>query len=375
MDITFILPVTSQPRYWKRINSLEKLGCNSKVLAFEREYIPASKNNKNYIIIGKLEKRKYYKRILPFIKVFTIIRNYIKHTDIIYVFGLDLLFLVWVARLFIKKKNKIVYEVGDIRSVLIGDSIHSFFLRWLERFLMKYIGLLVVTSEAYVTEYFIKIQGIKNIKYQVIENKIVAEDVNKLLFRKHIKKTNVLTIGYFGLFNCKRTLEILKNVAIQGGRKIEIHIRGVNMTAKDLIKDIKGIPNIKYYGSYKAPDDLSQIYGMIDIVWACYHPLSENKLGNWMWARTNRFYEACFFNIPMITQRNTEDCKIVEKFQIGLCLDLSNIQKAVEQLLSINNDQFIKWEHKIKNIPEDIYIYKFEHILLYKRLIELKKTQ
>ena len=375
MNITFILPVTSQPRYWKRIKSLERLGCNNKVLVFERKYIPVNKNNKNYIIIGKLEKRKYYKRILPFVKVFTTIRNNIKRADIIYVFGLDLLLLVWVARLFIKKKNKIIYEVGDIRSVLIRDNIHSIFLRWLERFLMKYIGLLVVTSEAYVTEYFKKIQGIKNIKYQVIENKIVAEDVNKLLFKKHIKKTNVLTIGYFGLFNCKRSLEILKNVAIQGGRKIEIHIRGVNINTKNLIKDIEKISNIKYYGSYIAPDELPLMYGMIDIVWACYHPFNENKIGNWMWARTNRFYEACFFNKPIIAQKGTEDCKVVEKLQIGLCLDLSNIQKAVEHLLSINNNQFMKWEDKIKNIPEDIYIYKFEHILLYKKLTELKKTQ
>lgn len=374
MNITFILPVTSQPRYWKRIKSLERLGCNNKVLAFERKYIPTNINNKEYIIIGKLEQRKYYKRILPFVKAFTTIRNNIKRADIIYVFGLDTLLLAWVARLFIKKKNEIIYEVGDIRSVLIRNNIHSFFLRWFERFLMKYIGLLVVTSEAYVTEYFKKIQGIKNVKYQVIENKVDSRVIDKLLSKKYIKKRGLLIIGYFGLLNCKRSWEILKNVAMQGGKRIEIHVRGLVMTPKDLTKEIENISNITYYGTYIAPDELPMIYGMVDIIWACY-PFNENKVGNWLWARTNRFYEACFFNKPIIAQKGTEDCKVVEKLQIGLCLDLSNIQKAVEQLLSINNNQFIKWEDKIKNVPEKIYIYKSEHNLLYKKLTELKKTQ
>jgi len=372
MNITFILPVTSQPRYWKRIKSLERLGCNNKVLAFERKYIPVNKNNRNYIVIGKLEKRKYYKRILPFVKAFTTIRNNIKRADIIYIFGLDLLLLVWVARLFIKKKNKIIYEVGDIRSVLIGDNIHSIFLRWLERFLMKYIGLLVVTSEAYVIGYFKKIQGIKNIEYQVIENKVDSKVFDKLVFTKYIKKRDVLTIGYFGLLRCKRSWEILKKVAIQGGKRVEIHVRGVAIDPKNLIKDVENISNIVYYGPYVAPDELPIIYGMVDIIWACY-PFNKNKIGNWLWARTNRFYEACFLNKPIIAQKQTEDCKVVEKLQIGLCLDLSNIQKSVEQLLNIDENQLIKWETKIKNIPEDIYIYNFEHNLLYKKLVELKK--
>ena len=211
MNITFILPVTSQPRYWKRIKSLESLGCNNKILAFKREYIPINKNNKDYIIIGKLEHKKYYKRILPFVKAFIKIKNNIKNADIIYTFGLDMLFLGWVTRIFTKKRSKIVYEVGDIRSILIGDNIQSLFLRWLERFLIKRTGLLIVTSKAYITEYFEKIQGIRNIKYQVIENKIDVNSINKLLFSKYIKKRNVITIGYFGLLNCERSLEILKN--------------------------------------------------------------------------------------------------------------------------------------------------------------------
>lgn len=375
MDITFILPVTSQPRYWKRINSLGKLGCNSKVLAFEREYIPASKNNKNYVIIGKLEKRKYYKRILPFIKVFTKVRNNIKQADIIYVFGLDLLFLVWVTRIFINKKNKIVYEVGDIRTVLMGNNIHSIFLRWLERVLMKHVGLLVVTSEAFVTEYFKKKQGIKNINYQVLENKIIKEDFNKLVLKKHFKKNNVLIIGYFGLLNCTRTLEILKDIAIQGGRNIEIHIRGLIINTKELMEEIEKISNIKYYGSYIAPDELPLIYGMIDIVWACYYSFNKNSISNLMWARPNRFYEACFFKTPIITRKDTEVCREVNQYEIGICVDPRNISNVVDNILKIDKKQLSIWRENIGKIPENKFCYTTEHKLLYEKLIELKKDQ
>ena len=139
MNITFILPGTLDPRYWKRIKLLEKLGCNNKVLAFERKYVPINKDNKDYIVVGKLEHKKYYKRILPFVRAFTTIRNNMKYSAVTYVFGMDMLLFGWVTRLFINKKNKIVYEVGDIRSIFIGNSIQSIFFRWIERFLIKRI--------------------------------------------------------------------------------------------------------------------------------------------------------------------------------------------------------------------------------------------
>ena len=360
MNITFILPVTSQPRYWKRIKLLEKLGCINKVLAFERKYIPVNKNNKNYIIIGKLEHEKYYKRILPFAKSFITIKNNIKYADIIYVFGLDMLLLGWAARLFIKKKNKIVYEVGDIRSIFIGNSIQSIFFRWVERFLIKRIDLIVVTSKAYITDYYEEIQGLKNIRYIVIENKLNAEMGLKKNITNRINKDNIIRIGYFGLIRCKTSLQILKRVACNSKGRIQIYIRGITMGIGNLDKEANETPNIAYDGPYTVPEDIPFIYNNVDLVWVCY-PYQGKNIGNWCWARTNRVYEACYFKKPMIAQSGTQDGEEVKKHNLGLCVNLSDVDGTTNRILKLTWEELLRWHKNVSKLPQKYYLYTDEH--------------
>jgi len=360
MNITFILPVTSQPRYWKRIKSLERLGCNNKVLAFERKYIPINKTNKNYITIGKIEHKKYYKRILPFVRAFATIRNNIKYSDVTYVFGMDMLLFGWVTGLFINKKNKIVYEVGDIRSILIGNNIQSIFLRWLERFLIKRIDLLVVTSKAYITYYYEKIQGLKDIRYILIENKLNAEMGLKKNITNRINKDNIIRIGYFGIIRCKMSWQILKRVACNSKGRIQIYIRGISMGIDNLDKEANETPNINYDGPYLVPDDLSSIYNNVDLVWSCY-PYQGKSVGNWCWARTNRFYESCYFKKPMVAQIDTQDGKMVNKLGLGICVDLSDIDGTANRILKITRKELFQWRKNVSELPQNYYLYTDEH--------------
>lgn len=361
MNITFILPVTSHPRHWKRIKLLEKLGCNNKVLAFERKYIPINKNSKDYIIIGKLEHKKYYKRILPFVKAFATIKNSMKYSDVTYVFGMDMLLFGWVASLFVNKKNKIVYEVGDIRSIFIGNNIQSIFFRWIERFLIKRIDLLVVTSKAYVTEYYEKIQGIKGVRYIVIENKLNAEwDLKKIKNTNNISKDDIIRIGYFGVIRCQRSWQILKKVAYDGKGRIQLYIRGITMGIDNLDKEANETPNINYDGPYLVPDDLPSIYNNVDLVWSCY-PYQGKSVGNWCWARANRFYESCYFKKPMVAQIDTQDGKMVNKLGLGICVNLSDIDGTVNRILKITRKELYQWRKNLSELPQNYYLYTDEH--------------
>ena len=361
MNITFILPVASQPRYWKRIKLLEKLGCNNKVLAFERKYIPINKDSKDYIAVGKLEHKKYYKRILPFVRAFTTIRNNMKYSEVTYVFGIDMLLFGWITGLFINKKNKIVYEVGDIRSIFIGNSIQSIFFRWIERFLMKRIDLLVVTSKAYITCYYEKIQGLKDIRYIVIENKQNAElGPKKNNITNSINKDNIIRIGYFGLIRCKMSWQILKRVACNSKGRIQIYIRGITMGIDNLDKEAEETPNIAYDGPYTASEDIPFIYNNVDLVWACY-PYQSKNIGNWCWARTNRFYEACYFKKPMIAQSGTQDGEEVKKRDLGFCVNLSDVDGTVNRILKLTWEELLRWHKNVSKLPQKYYLYTDEH--------------
>lgn len=370
MKITFLLSSTNHVRFLKRVEILSNLDCSAIVFAFERKgSYPGKKPDFKLHKLGSISHGSYLKRFFYLLVSLKKIRSGVNQADVVYTFGLDMLLMGWLSKLLARNKNlKLVYEVGDIREILLGDSFINRFFRFLEKVFLKSVSLLVVTSEAFYKEYFIKIQNAHNLHWYVIENKIdphffpVSQSKLKVL-----PVDNVITIGYFGVLRCERTWQILTTLAEKDRNKIKIYIRGIpGIGLENQLSKIENIPNIIYDGAYVAPDDLQSMYEKVDIVWASY-PYQGESDGNWRWAKTIRFYESCFFSKPVIVQKGTEDCKTVQRYNFGLCLDLSNINHAVEKLMDISNDQINAWQHNIRNLPEEIYLLTSEH----KELIKL----
>lgn len=367
MKIAFLLPVVSHVRYHKRIRALKNLGVQPVVLAFEREYYKGKPVPGGYESLGSLRHSRYYKRLIPFVKVLFKVRAKAKETDAVYAFGLDMLLLGWLACRGLGKPFKAVYEVGDIREILLGNRMLSRCLRWLERFLLRRTELTVVTSKAYISGYYQGIQGLTNLHYLVIENKLDAGvSVPEPNFSTN-SPGGILRIGYFGVIRCRRSLEILKETAKQSNGRVQVYIRGIPLGVGDLEKEVQSTPYIKYGGQYVVPDDLSTIYGQVDVVWACY-PYQGTETGNYRWARTNRFYESCYFKRPVFAQTGTEDGRVIDALGLGACLDLSNIEAAVKRILSITRTDLNQWQQNMARLPKEIYMLTNEHERLLKML-------
>jgi succinoglycan biosynthesis protein ExoL len=345
------------------------------VFAFERKNTYPGKNKKFTIQnLGAVSHKSYLTRLFQLAKSIAKIRKAAKKADVIYTFGLDMLVLGRLAKLVsFNKKLNLVYEVGDIREILIGNSILNKIVRLIESFLLKNVELLVVTSKAFYTEYFKKIQKIKETEVQVIENKLDLDFYSGIELLGNSSPLNQMTlnIGYFGVLRCKRTFEILKLIAKKGKGSVKIYIRGVaGINNKDDLAEIKHLENIKYGGHYIVPNDLPEMYGNVDIVWACY-PYQGTELGNWSWARTIRFYESCYYKKPIFVQSGTEDCKAVNKYNIGICLPLENIESTVDSILNITHEKLSEWKENVSKLPEEIYLYSSEHKELIEKLSSL----
>jgi len=359
MKIVFLLPVSSDARYRKRIEALQKLGVDPQVLAFERDYYPGKPWPREYETLGKLQHGHYWKRLIPLLKAVPKVRAAVKEADAIYTFGLDVLLLGWLANCTLgeRKCQKIVYEVGDL-GVLSRDGLFYHGLRLLERYLLQKVSLLVVTSEAYIEEYYRGVQGLTDLHYQVIENKIDASIVPQPQVKSiHNKRDESLRIGYFGVIRCHRSWEALKKAAIKGNGRIRVYVRGIPMGLKSFEKDVQNTPYVEYGGPYISPDDLPAMYGQVDIVWIA-HFMSKTSL---LWNRANRFYEACFFQKPMIAQLGTQDGQIVKDRGLGICIDLRDIGGTVDRILSITKVKINQWERNIAHLPAHIYTYTDEH--------------
>lgn len=353
--IAFIFPVASDARAQKRVSVFQSLGACPRVLAFEREIFTGKPWPAGYISLGRIEHKNYHKRLLPFFKSFFTIRRAVRRQDAVYVFGQDILLLVWAATRFLGNPPPFACEVADIEEKLMGGDISSRLFRLVERFAIRKSALLVATSHAYIDEYYRKRQKIGRIRHRILENKVDPSLKANPSSDSARRFGDKICIGYFGVLRCAVSWEILKRAAATG--RVTVYLRGPLVIPGGADEDVSSIPNVIYGGTYVAPDELPEMYGGVDIVWVA-GCISE---AHSMWSRTNRFYEACFFKKPMIVQSGTQDGKIAVSHGIGLDVDLNNADEAISEISGLDENRLARWRGNMERIPKSVYTYIDEH--------------
>jgi len=371
------MPVKSQPRFSKRVESLSDYTRRPVALYFDREYFVGTEPPCKTVSLGRIMHGAYIARIGSLFKAIIISSKYMQKRSIVYCFGLDMTLIAIFSSL--GSQTSIVYEVADIRSLMLKKSIAGRFSRWLERIVVQYIDSVVVTSPLYIQHYFLDFQGIKSIeKFHVLENKLSKKQIAQLTFNQVLDSEiaesgtkRKIVIGYFGLLRCARSIEILRKLANTSYKGFEFHINIHGKTMGEVDNDdLIGNQNIEYFGEYKWPDDLAAMYQKVDIVWACY-PYGDSVPGNWQWAKTNRFYEACVFSKPMIVLKNSGDAEAVRKYGIGVEVDMEDTITVVNDLKRMLNFETLhKLEKSMCSLPTEVYQYEKEHEQLIKKILK-----
>lgn len=368
--ILCFLPVIGDTKDAKRVEVIKKGGLETELIAFERESFKSRiPQNQSIIKLSKIEDGRYLHRAGKMISSFFKLRRHIKNADIIYCMSPDLGIFAFAAALGLKKS--IVIDVADIRKIQIADTFVSKILRSIEKFVVSRTKLLVVTSYAFITDYY---EGRLNARindYLVLENKV---DYLPLLHKNNIPENNKIRIGYFGYIRDDWTIELLKSLALRDDDRFSILIAGVDNLSENKLEDLKDLKNFDYYGPFKSPDDLLDLYSQIDCMAIFYpEPTSDSS---WFAAkkicRSNRFYESCFFKKPILTFSFNEDGKEVDKYQIGYTLDSYNLQKNVEILnQKLTKKKLSEWVANLKELDPKVYTLQNEHEILKNKLNNL----
>lgn len=372
MKIVFITPVHGDARHTIRLEGLGAYDIESEVLSFEREYYKAKDNNFSFVSLGKIKQGNYIARFYRYLRALSLIRKHALSVDIVYAFGIDLGLLGIVACLGMSARPVIVSDVMDIRKVLLSKTWAGKIARVMQKYTVRRIDLMVVTSAAYISEYYANIAGVLPRKHLVIENKILSKQFlsskmqESATFEK-LPTRCALVIGYFGVLRCARSLEVLLAFASQGQGQVKVILRGILMDTENFRSRIASNPYVDYSGEYLYPDDMRGMYSSIDLIWACY-PYSEVDPENWRWARTNRFYEGCFFDCPVIVALGTQDAKEVLHLAIGLVIDLSDTHKCIETLANILKENITLWTSNMRLLPANYYEYSSEYADLVEQL-------
>ncbi|MEL7125841.1 MAG: glycosyltransferase [Pseudomonadota bacterium] len=249
-------------------------------------------------------------------------RARLQRADMIIARNLDMLAIAWAARgMAGAGRVPLVYECLDINGALCGDGAKSRAMRAAERRLLAGVQMLVVSSPGFMRNYFEPLQGYAG-PWALWENKLAAGSPlpTRPQTRSLPASGTPLRLGWVGTIRCAPSLALLAAVADALGDGIEVHIHGIvhHHALPDFDATIASRPNIILHGPYAYPDDLAQIYGDLDVVWAQDLWQTGN---NSDWLLPNRIYEASWAGCPSIAVATTETGRRVSDDALGWVVD------------------------------------------------------
>jgi succinoglycan biosynthesis protein ExoL len=296
-------------RFHKRLRIFADAGFSVRWFAYDRNRQTGAGNDilasMPGNVLGKAHDAQYAHRIIGMARSLArLLRpGVLPHkVDIIYCINLDNLLVAIMAKIIRRHQCRIVYEVADIQPVLLRRDAVGRILRTIERWCLKKTSLVVYTSESYLSEFLRKVQGYQGPSF-FLENKIYPAPFQQAV-HPDSAPGSPFRIGFFGQLKCRRTFEMIHQLAAAFPKKLRFILRGY---PNDLLRPsferlISTLPNIIYEGPYNYPSDLPMIYGSVDLCWGfdfC-SPGANSK-----WTLANRLYEAGFFGIPILVEDNT----------------------------------------------------------------------
>ena len=387
------MPVLGQPRFSKRISMIQSEGFPVKAVAFERDYHKGRIPDCQITMLGSIDKGQYLKRLVVLAKAIPALRRHTGQTDAIYAFGLDLAILVLITNIF--RKVPVIFEAGDIRPIQVSAGLKGKFMKYLSQKTFNLCKLLVVTSEEFVTGYYAD-GNASGAAWLVLENKMDVSvvltnsdrsmtgtqqsGVNSFLAETSIATSwkpdpnteyshslNVMKIGYFGLLRSPWSFNTLATYARDNPDSVKIIVAGALDEKYEEFERLTDLTNVEYLGPYSSPDDLPQLYQQVDLVWGCYpEPAKADSSNNepWLWAqavcRSNRFYESCFYKVPIVSMADSSDGRAVKRWNIGPTLNTYDYTETQRQLRAITPKNIATWCDNMQKMPASVYQYTTE---------------
>lgn len=322
-SILFILPVATQPRFAKRIQSYLNQGYSITIASFERDYFDKNElpKVKRYISLGTVEDGNYVRRIPKIIGSFTKLMPLVRQNDFVFIFSADLLILLTP---FINRK-KVIYEIGDLRSLTSQGVVNGLFAQVYGRCLRK-LHSIFVTSQGF-EDYLVDKYRINPDVITLIENKLMKSqfDTRESIQSTHLQ-THEFTLGIVGLLRYRNIIDFL-----DAFKQISPRFKVVIYGGGPLLAQIKPfIDNnrITYKGQFKYPDDISGIYDEIDLSFTMY---DVNDI-NVRLALPNKLYETIYFRKPILVTKGTFLETKVKEYGVGFSWDQKDMEGLVKYL-------------------------------------------
>ncbi len=234
------------------------------------------------------------------------------HPDITTVHACDMnsAFPVAVYKLLHNKKMMLIFDVCDWFSANFGE------IRWLktilikmERFTCKYADEVIICEPERIKQisFPLKKQPLVLPNIPEIDDSIVLRQEEEYVF-----KNDRMTLAYFGNFTMDRFL--LEIIELAKTKSFNLLIAGYGSApVEDLVKDVsRNYDNVRYFGKVNMVTGLSMSRNA-NAIFAFYCLNNPNH----KFAAPNKYYEAMYLGLPIITNEGTILAEAVKKNAVG----------------------------------------------------------
>lgn len=367
--------LTTDPRCNRRLQAAGEIGMQRYVFSFTREYIPNPEFDDTIpvVFLGRIEHGQYIRRTLPIARALVLLfryRSLFAEAPIVYTFGLDCCFLAALcSELFRWRYHRFVYEVADVREVMLSNGFFGRMLRLIERWCLQKVDSVVVTSPAFRDEYFVKIQQVAPSKVSILENKPYPP-MPPPVENRPTENPSYLTIGLFGLLRHQESWDTLMWLARRNQDRLRVYVRGYPFGLRGFEDQVNTYSNVIYEGPYVSPRDLADIYSRIDISWIVYQT---DGIRQRKWMLPNRFFESLYYGCPMVVNKGGELARRVEEFQVGWVIDLSDREAVESLILSLTPDVIRSARQRCHQVARDQILGGEDNRRFFRKLRDYKQ--
>lgn len=324
MKISYFVHNLEDPAVAKRVAMLRAGGADVTLLGFYRgETAPAPDPDVKTFSLGRTYDARFAQRIGKVLQNLAQVRRLkpaLAGADVIVARNLEMLALASAARRLVAPTASLVYECLDVHRLMLADGRIGTAMRSLERRLMAGVALLVVSSPAFIREYFKPRQdlgGRLQTPWRLVENKVYgganADRVERPVPGPPWK------IGWFGAIRCARSLDILTDLARRRPDLVDVTVRGRPSYTEfeDFDAQTHTAAALRFGGSYH-PQALPALYGDMHFTWAIdYFEAGANS----SWLLPNRIYEGGLHGCVPVTVAGVETSAWLARHDLGVILD------------------------------------------------------
>jgi succinoglycan biosynthesis protein ExoL len=331
--IAYIVQDLSDPAVARRVSMLRAGGAEVDLYGFRRtDAAPALVADVIPHDLGRTSDGKLWHRALAVAARTLSVGKWargLKEADVILARNLESLVLGIAAKTRLKSRARLIYELLDVHTVMLGKGPASRFLRTVEDRALAGCDATIVSSPAFERCY-LAVHHPDRPETLLVENKVFGAPSLRAPLPARAPGPP-WRIGWFGGIRCRRSLECLSLLTHRLPGLFEVELRGrfANTDLGDVEALLRESPGMSYLGPYQNPDDLPHIYGGVHFAWAIdFYEEGANS----SWLLPNRLYEGALYGAVPIALSSVETGRWLAQHGVGWLVD-TPLEESVGGLL------------------------------------------